>query len=338
MGGFQTADGVSAAWMFTSHRQAYDRPIQNPKSKIDCTGHGVGRTTPRTIPMATANAGQPVIRHIANLWSLRDTPSAKKPWPLERKIAAIKQAGFDGFTDLGTPKHRKLAEQFGLMFVGYFSSAKMDELRPLLLQNKEAGAHYINVQLGDHDTNPSDAGRLALRLVNEARALGVEPSVAVHRDTSTETPEKTYNLADSYQRIESELMPMTWDFSHIAVVKHLTPPFWERLLVRPDLVRRATQFHFRPFNGHHCQVPVTNGRGRLTPECEDWLPFVAKCFDVWLSGNTQKREIIVVPDMGPISSGYGLQGQPDSWSETIKLRGLLDDLWKQALARARRKK
>jgi len=278
--------------------------------------------------MANTDPGKPVLRHIANLWSLRDTPAAKKPWPLERKIAAVKEAGFDGFTELATPKHRKLAEQHGLIIVGYFSSANMDEFRSLLQQNKDAGARHVNVQLGDHDTTSSDAVRLALRLMNEARALGVEAAVEVHRDTCTETPEKVYALADGYQRITGELLPMTWDFSHIAVVKHLAPPFHERLLVRPDLVQRACQFHFRPFNGHHCQVPVTDGRGRLSSELNDWLPFVKHCLKLWLAGKQAGREIFVVPEMGPASSGYNLQQLPDSWSDAVKLRGLLDQVWK----------
>ena len=288
--------------------------------------------------MANTTAGKPVLRHIANLWSLRDTPSARKPWPLERKIAAVKSAGFDGFTDLATPKHRKLAEKHGLQIIGYFSSARMDEFRGLLLQNKEAGARHINVQLGDHDTGPSDAVCLALRLMHEARGLNIEVSVEVHRDTCTETPEKTYTLADSYQRIEAELLPLTWDHSHFAVVKHLAPPFWERLLSRPDLIRRACQFHFRPFNGHHCQLPVTNGRGRLTPECEAWLPYVERCLETWLLGNQIGREIFVVPELGPPSSGYSLQQFPDTWADTIKLRGLLDRAWNTAATRAARRK
>jgi hypothetical protein len=288
--------------------------------------------------MATTTVGKPVLRHIANLWSLRDTPSAKKPWPLERKIAAVKDAGFDGFTDLATPKHRKLAEKHGLQIVGYFSSARMDEFRGLLQQNKDAGARHINVQLGDHDTSASDAVCLALRLMHEARGLQLNVSIEVHRDTCTETPEKAYMLADSYQRIESELMPMTWDHSHFAVVKHLAPPFWERLLTRPDLIRRASQFHFRPFNGHHCQLPVTNGRGRVTPECEEWLPYVEKCLETWLLGPQTGREIFLVPELGPPSSGYSLHQFADTWSDTVKLRGLLDRAWQAALKRSARRK
>jgi hypothetical protein len=288
--------------------------------------------------MATINSGAPIIRHIANLWSLCDSPTAKKPWPLERKIAAVKEAGFDGFCDLSTPAHQKWATKYGLIVVGYFSSSKPDEFRALLQQNKDAGARYINVQLGDHNTSSSDAVRMALRLVHEGNALGVEPSVEVHRNTCTETPEKTYALAEGFQRINNQLLPFAWDFSHLAVIKHLAPPFWDLLLVRPDLLQRASQFHLRPFNGHHCQVPVTNGNGKVTPEFTEWIPFVEKCFEVWLQGNQAEREIFVMPKMGPASSGYSLRDAPDSWSDAVKLRGLLDTTWKKVSAKAAKKR
>ena len=240
----------------------------------------------------------------------------------------MKEAGFDGFTDLATPKHGKLAEKYGLSIVGYFASAKPDEFRTLLQQNKDAGAKLINIQLGDHDTTSSDAVRMALRAMLEAEAMGLQPSIEVHRDTCTETPEKVYALAEGYQRVTAKPLRFTWDFSHIAVVKHLAPPFWERLLVRPDLIQLANQFHLRPFNGQHCQVPVTDGRGRVSPELEAWLPFAKKCLQVWLQGNQAGREIYVVPEMGPASSGYNLHQLPDSWTDAIKLRGILDKLWK----------
>ena len=49
-------------------------------------------------------------------------------------------------------------------------------------------------------------------------------------------------------------------------------------------------------------------------------------------------EIFVVPEMGPASSGYNLQQLPDSWSEAIKLRGLLEKAWRKALGSAARRK
>ena len=273
----------------------------------------------------------PVLRHIANLWTLVWYPTKKKEWSLERKLRAVKEAGFDGFTAQLTREHGRLGDKLGLMRVGYFSSGNAKEFTSLLQQQKEAGAVQINVQLADHDTPTKVAIDLAQRLIASGKKLGVKPAVEVHRDTCTETPEKTYALADGYQHATGELLPMTWDYSHLAIVKHLQPPYWDRLGVRHDLIQRAQQFHFRPFNGHHCQVPVTNGRGKLTPEVLDYLPFVEKVMATWLAAAAPGREMFAVPEMGPLWLGYNLHALPNSWEDAKVLRGEIEKCWQRAL-------
>jgi hypothetical protein len=63
----------------------------------------------------------------------------------------------------------------------------------------------------------------------------------------------------------------------------------------------------------------------------EWLPFVADTFSLWLKGNRDtEREIFVVPEMGPASSGYNLDGLPNSWEEAARLRPILVNLWHAA--------
>ena len=275
----------------------------------------------------------PVLRHIANLWTLVGHPTKAREWTLERKLHAVKEAGFDGFTTQLTPQHAKLADRLGLMRVGYFASANTREFRQLLLSQKECGALHINVQLGDHDTPAAAALLMARRLFAEGERLQLEVAIEVHRDTCTETPEKAYALADGYQCAAGELMPMVWDFSHLAVVKHLLAPFWPRLGVRPDLIQRAQQFHFRPFNGHHCQIPVMNERGRLTPEFRDYVPFMERVMDTWLAAAKPGREMIAVPEMGPLWMGYNLHAFPPSWDQAKVLRKEIEKAWRRIRAR-----
>lgn len=273
-----------------------------------------------------------MLRHIAALWSLVDYPSAKRPWSLERQVRAVKEAGFDGFATSATPELRKLAEKYDLVVLGYVCSAKIADFPALLRAQKEGGARFINVQMGRHDTLTPDALKMALALFKAAEKLGVEPSIETHRDTCTETPEKAYALADAFQKATGRLLPITWDFSHPGIVKHLTPAnYSERLLTRPDLIQHAGQLHCRPFNGHHAQVPVTDGRGRLTPEVKDYLKFVEDLFRLWLKGKQDGRELFVVPEMGPIPGGYNISTWPNSWDDAVRLRGLLDKMWKTAL-------
>jgi hypothetical protein len=270
----------------------------------------------------------PKLRYIANLWSLVDYPTEKKEWPLERKIQAVKKAGFDGFSTMPTAEHKQLAEKYGLVIVGYLATAKAGDFPKLLLQNKENGARHINVQLADEDTLTPEALRLTLRLMKEAAKIGVEPAVEIHRDTCTETPEKTYALADGYRKAAGEYLPMTLDYSHISVVKHLHPGnYIGKLLVQPKLIQRAEQIHLRPFNGHHCQVPVTDGKGKITQEIKDWLPFVEALFRIWRKGRQDGRELFVCPEMGPVRGGYNLHSLPNSWEDAVVLKGLIQKAW-----------
>lgn len=277
---------------------------------------------------------RPVLRHIANLWTFMGHPAPEEEWPLDRKLNAIKEAGFDGVCWAGSPELADGLRRRGLLFVGGMSSGAAADFPRLLRAQKDAGARHVNVQLADHDTLTSQALELAVALIRAGEDLGLEPAVEVHRDTCTETPEKTYALADAYQRSTGRLLPISWDFSHPAIVKHLAPDrFAARLLVRADLVQHAQQFHFRPFNGHHCQVPVTDGRGGLTREVRDWLPFAEAVLRCWLDGNRDKdREIFICPEMGPAIGGYNLSTLPNSWEDAKVLRGEIDRLWRQVSA------
>lgn len=274
----------------------------------------------------------PILRHIINLWSLTEYPDKKRDWSLERKLNAVKEAGFDGFTTRVSKQHAALAQKIGLITVGYFSSSKASEFEGFIRENVDLGVTHINVQLGDHDTLTPEATRLAVKLNELADKLGAKAAVEVHRDTCTETPEKTYALASAYRKATGRLLPMTWDFSHLSVVKHLAPPYWDRLLIAPKLVQHAQQFHFRPFNGHHCQVPVTNGKGKLSLELTQWLPFLEKTLEMWLAGKQAGREIFVVPEMGPIAGGYNFAQLPNSWEDAKVLRPIIDKTWKKVLA------
>ncbi|MFA7344664.1 MAG: hypothetical protein WC003_10190 [Terrimicrobiaceae bacterium] len=278
----------------------------------------------------------PVLRHILNLWSLVDYPTEKKPWPLERQLEEAKAAGFDGFTTCATKEHARIARKLDLLVVGFISVSKAADFRRLIQENVDNGAVSINVQLADHDTPVEQSVKLAVRLNETAAKLGAKCSLEVHRDTCTETPEKTFAIAEGYRKATGELLRITWDFSHLSVVKHLAPPYWERLLVAPKLVQHSEQFHFRPFNGHHCQIPVTDGHGRLGVELKQWLPFLDKTLGMWLAGRQDGRELFAVPEMGPVRGGYNLASLPNSWEDAKVLRTVIAKAWTNALSQQKK--
>jgi hypothetical protein len=278
----------------------------------------------------------PHIAHIANLWTLSLHPSPVAEWSLERKIRAIATAGFDGITTVLTPEHRRLAGKYELRhLLGHMSTQNPAEFPRLLRAQKEGGAVHINVQLDDHDTPPALATKHWIKLERDAEKIGgLVVSLEVHRDTCTETPEKTYEIADRYHRATGRLLKMNFDFSHIASVKHLHPDnYIERLLERPELVQHSEQAHFRPFNGHHCQVPVTF-KGALSPEVKSYLVFVEAFMRVWKRARANKdKTLFACPELGPQApggSGYNISGLPPAWPDAIMLRHELGRAWARA--------
>jgi hypothetical protein len=277
---------------------------------------------------------KPVLRHIANLWTFMGHPAKEDEWTLDQKLAAMKQAGFDGVCWGGSPELRDGCRRHGLIFVGGMASGNAADFRRLLREQKECGAVHVNVQLAADNVLTPEALELALALNREGQRIGVVPEIETHRGTCTETPEKHYALCDAYEKATGALLPVSFDFSHFAVVKHLVPEnFAKRLLVRPDLIQHAQQFHFRPFNGHHAQVPITASHGNLTSEFRDWLPFAEALLKCWMDGNgNTDREIFVCPELGPVEGGYALSTFPNSWEDAKILRLEIARLWEKASA------
>jgi hypothetical protein len=155
--------------------------------------------------------------------------------------------------------------------------------------------------------------------------------IETHRDTATETPEKFEEIARLFQRATGKLMPVTWDHSHFAVSKHVLPADYAgRLLAWPKLIQRSSLFHLRPFNSQHCQIPVTNGRGQLTPEFKDYLAFVEQLFALWLRGPQPRGDLWVCPELGT-SHGYHVSVNPTPWPDAIRARREYARAWQRAV-------
>ncbi|BET66645.1 hypothetical protein ASA1KI_15630 [Opitutales bacterium ASA1] len=253
----------------------------------------------------------------ATLWSMIGWPTRRREWSTERKLKAIAEAGFDGVSEMGSLELRAMLDPLGLRLMGKLDVGRTGEIRANLLAQREAGAHFVNVQLLDHDTPPEKAAQVAVRAVRESDALGMGVHIETHRDTATETPEKFEAIADLFARETGRVMPVTWDHSHFAVSKHVAPSAYiDRLLVWRDSIQASSVFHLRPFNGQHCQVPVRDERGRKTPEFRDYMVFVEELFATWMRGPMSGGELWVVPELG-MTHGYHLSVHPHPWPDAV---------------------
>jgi hypothetical protein len=268
----------------------------------------------------------PVLKQFAGLWTLSDQTAKGRPLTLEEKFRAVKKAGFDAIGGGYTPEAAPLCEKYGLEYVCYIDSNAKNFADRL----KSAAATKparINAQVCDHDTPPRESVKVWLKLEALAEKMGLAVDLEVHRDTCTETPEKVDEIAALYRKATGRDLRFCFDYSHFAVVKHLYPPYAARLLTQPKLVQLSRQVHFRPFNGHHCQIPVTDGQGHDSPAVKPYLEFVDAFLACWFAGAEAGDTLYACPENGPVSSGYGLASFPDPWKDAIVLRERIAKLW-----------
>ena len=281
-------------------------------------------------------SNRPQIKHILNTWTLAGYPSKEREWTIEQKVRAAKKAGFDGISFRKPIEIKDLVHQLGMVMVTTLDVGDWKTVDEKLWMAKAGACVAVNVQMLDDDTPTEIAVPLAIKVIETGERLGLNVAIEVHRDTCTETPEKACALARGFEKIIGRPLPMTFDFSHPAVIKHLAPPYWERLAERVDLIQHANQFHFRPFNGHHCQVPATVDGKKLSPEFIAWLEFADKVIEVWLSKAKHGSTFYVVPEMG--SGGYFLSCFPDVWKDTQITKREIQKCWDKHIRGWRPKK
>lgn len=281
-----------------------------------------------------AHKSPPVLKHFANLWTLTEQPSPAKEWSLEEKFRQVKKNGFQAVGTGLQPELLGLSQKYELDIIPFFD-ANLETYREKLEAAAAIQPVRCNIQLCDHDTPPKEAVSTWLKLEALAKKLNLVIDLEVHRDTCTETPEKVYEIAALYKKATGKKIRFCWDFSHFAVVKHLYAPFAKRLLDHPDLVQLARQLHFRPFNGHHCQIPVTDGKGHDSAEIGACLDFFDAVFACWLQGAKGGEALYVCPELGPPAHSYGLYIFPNVWKDAINLRAKIDVLWKKNIRKWR---
>jgi len=272
---------------------------------------------------------------LINVWTFANqrNPAGEK-WSIDQKLDAVVENQFDALSTNAANAEglKEKIEARGLRFGGAFDAGAPEEFADKIAAQMAVDNGPINCQLGDHDTPIEQAIEWTIALMEEADRQNAPVHLEVHRDTCTETPEKTFAIVEGVKKATGRYPRVNFDFSHPAIVKHLNPKnFAERLFENIPLFQQSTLWHMRPFNGHHCQIPITDGHGHFSPEYEAIRPFIRTAFDHWLAGPRPTNTFWVMPELGP-KPGYGISCFPDSWQDAIVLGHDLENLWKEAVA------
>ena len=277
----------------------------------------------------------PTLKIHINGWSLLDEADPATEAGLRTHLSSVKEAGFHGYSWVAnTPKLKELLQEYELRFGGAFDAGKIDQFAPAISEIMAIDNGPINCQLADDDTPVEEAIELTLALMAEAKRQNAPVHLEVHRDTCTETPEKTLAIIEGYRAVTGEDPLMNFDFSHPAVIKHLLAEnYIERLLTSEiiPIFQNSTLWHIRPFNGQHCQIPITDGQGNFSPEYLACRPFIKEAIRLWLQGPRPTNELWIVPEVGTTVE-YKLSCFPNIWNDTVTLGKDLQKMWEEEVS------
>ncbi len=279
---------------------------------------------------------KPKLHLCAAAWSMHGYPSEKSEWSMDTKVRKASEAGFEGFSVGADPNANKACSKYGIAHVGGVDVARVRAALTTLRKFSNMGVHHVNVQLCDHDTELKNSVPVARAVMKAGEELCIQPAIEVHRDTCTETPEKTFALADAYEKRYRKKLRINFDHSHPAIIKQVRAPnYWEpKTNARPDLLRAGELIHFRPFTGSHCQTPVTNGKRKLDRDFALWLNhFCTPMLESWLKGARSGKELWGVVELGPQGSGYALECFPDIWKDACRARQEIKAVWDKLVRR-----
>jgi len=277
----------------------------------------------------------PKLRIHLNYWSLLDEAGHSTETDIRTHLERIHEAGFDSYCGTpNLPNVRALVREYGLRYGGAFDAGSADEFATKIAANLEIDDGPMNCQLADHDTPSEKAIELTIALMEEAEKQGARVHLEVHRDTCTETPEKAKAIVDGVKAATGEYPLVNYDFSHPAIVKHLLPEdYIDRLFddQTVEVFQLANLWHMRPFNGHHCQIPITDGKGGFSPEYGNCRPFIRQAIRHWLAGPRPTDELWIVPEQGT-TIGYQLSCFPPVWHETVALGKDIRKIWDEEIS------
>ena len=203
----------------------------------------------------------PTLKIHINNWSLLDEADPTTEQGLRTHLSMVKEAGFQGYCGGPEfPKIKELLKEYGLRFGGAFDAGRVEQFAPKIAACMAIDNGPINCQLADHNTPTEEAVALTIALMAEAEKQNAAVHLEVHRDTCTETPEKVAAIVEGVIKATGKAPLVNYDFSHPAIVKHLVPDqYIARLFDASNIpvFQQSTLWHMRPFNGHHCMIPVS---------------------------------------------------------------------------------
>lgn len=278
----------------------------------------------------------PRLQLVQNLWGLSAYPSAKEEWPLEKKLAEIRAAGFDAFDVwVGDAKEEDLARweagarEHGLGIGVEFGPLRPEDADAAIAAAKRLGSVYLDAHAASYFTPEAEAEALLLGLVERCRAASMPLVIQTHRGRVTQDLLRTVGYAQRIPDLRFDV-----DFSHYIVAGEMGGEFSKEaaaaLFVLAD---RATMLDGRVSNGEQVQVDLGNPAYQRHVErtATMWKHVMVRWLKYAERGEVFPFRVELGPPDYAILDADGRE-ITDRWEQQRTMKALVERLWNEAVA------
>ena len=278
----------------------------------------------------------PRLQLVQNLWGLSAYPTARDEWPLERKLAEIRAAGFDAFDVwVGDAREEDLARweagarASGLRIGVEFGPTRAEDADAAIAAAKRLGSVYLDAHAASYFTPEAEAEALLRGLVERCRAAGMPLVIQTHRGRVTQDLLRTVGYAQRIPDLRFDV-----DFSHYIVAGEMGGEFSKEaaaaLFVLTD---RAIMLDGRVSNGEQVQVDLANPvyARHVERTAVMWKLVMVR----WLKYAARGDVFPFRVELGPPDYAIlGADGREitDRWEQQKTLKALVERLWNEAVA------
>jgi hypothetical protein len=301
---------------------------------LTCTASALAAADP--LNCRDGKGAPPRLLLVQNLWGLSAYPSAKDEWPLEKKLAEVKAAGFDAFdvwvggaSEEDLARWEAAAKASGLGVGVEFGPMRPEDADAGIAAARRLGSVYLDAHPASYFT-PEDEAEVLLRgLVERCRAAGMPLVVQTHRGRVTQDLLRTVGYAQRIPDLRFDL-----DFSHYIVAGEMGGEFSKEaaaaLFVLAD---RAIMLDGRVSNAEQVQVDLANPAYARHVErtAVMWKHVMVRWLRYAAPGDVFPFRVELGP---PDYAILGADGREiaDRWDQQRALKALVERLWNEAVA------
>jgi hypothetical protein len=266
-----------------------------------------------------------------SMWAMERRRPDGAEWPLDEKLAMIRDAGFDGagvrFFDYNYAREvTGFLRAHGMTWQAQCYPATVDELKPIIAHVGELGADHINLQPNVRPYRLEECFPYIdgwRRLADDA---GLTLHIETHRDRMTTDLFRTLHLLDRFPDLR-----LTGDISHYVVGREFAWPIDDenhRLMRR--ILDNCWGFHGRVASREQVQIQIG------FPQHKDWVDLFMGWWEYgfrsWRKRAPADATLTFLCELGPYE--YAITGPDghelsDRWEEAQQMKDMIREMWRR---------